>query len=132
MMKKKRFVGIFVAVAAVFLVFSSVGNAPALAGQTTDEILAKKYAKILGSYTYEGTDAAIEIVIRQGALWADDGDGYPVELKPVGDSLEEFGGEDANNGHFDFKFLKDEKGEYSKCHIVAAAAGLDITAFKIK
>ncbi len=64
MMKKKRSIGIFFTVAAVCLVLSSVGNAPAFAGQTTDEILAKKYANILGSYTYEGTDAAIEFVIR--------------------------------------------------------------------
>ena len=131
-MKRKHSLGIFIAMTAVFLVLSFVENAPSFAGQTTDEILAKKYANILGSYSYEGTDAVSEIVIRQGALWADDGDGYPVELKPVGDSLEEFGGEDTNNGHFDFKFLKDEKGEYTKCHIVAAAAGLDITAIRIK
>ena len=123
------------AVVAVLILAASAGRtAPAFFGQTTDEIPAKKYANILGKYFVEidGATTILEFSIRQGGLWADSGDGRPVEIKPVKESLEEFACDDPESGHFDFKFQKDEKGEYTKCRIIAAALGLDIVATKMR
>ncbi len=112
--------------------------APAVRAQTNaDEILAKKYEKILGRYEFDltamgGEARVIEVVVRQGTLWMDDGDGRPAELKPVNNSAMEFAGTDAVNGPVQATFIKDEAGTVVKCRMVMPNINLDITGTKLK
>jgi hypothetical protein len=111
---------------------------PALKAQTgIDETLAKKYGKILGQYEFDfsslgGEVTVTEIVVRQGALWVDDGDGRPAEIKPVNDSAVEFAGADAVNGPLQVTFIKDDSGTVVKCRLVMPNLSLDITGNKLK
>ena len=111
---------------------------PALKAQTSiDESLAKKYEKILGRYEFDfsaigGEVKVTEIVVRQGALWVDDGDGRPAEIKPVNDSAVEFAGEDAVNGPVQVTFIKDDSGTVVKCRLVMPDLSLDVTGNKLK
>jgi hypothetical protein len=111
---------------------------PALKAQmNTDEALTKKYEKILGRYEFDlsamgGELKIIEFAIRQGALWTDDGDGQPAEIKPVNDSDVEFAGADSVNGPFRVTFIKDDSGAVMKCRIVMPNQNLDITGNKLK
>jgi hypothetical protein len=121
--------------AAVFgLILVAAAWTPSRAGQTADELLAKKYEKILGKYQIEqsGQTSTLEFAVRNGGLWADSGDGRPAEMKPVGESLVDFTAQDAENGQFEFKFQKDTSGVVSACRVICQALGLDIVAFKIK
>src|SRR5512143_2983416 len=107
---------------SLFLALSAAGlalaliSAPAMAAQAgADEALAKKYADILGRYDLDltamgGDMHPTEVVVRDGKLWVDDGDGNPAEIKPVGDSGLEFEGQDVNNGAFKVTFIKDDSG----------------------
>jgi hypothetical protein len=111
---------------------------PALKAQTSiDESLAKKYEKILGRYEFDfsaigGEVKVTEIVVRQGALWVDDGDGRPAEIKPVNDSTVEFAGADAVNGPVQVTFIKDDSGTVVKCRLVMPDLSLDVTGNKLK
>ncbi len=111
---------------------------PALKAQTSiDEALAKKHEKILGRYEFDfsaigGEVRVIEIVVRQGALWVDDGDGRPAEIKPVNDSTVEFAGADAVNGPVQLTFIKDDSGTVVKCRLVMPDLSLDVTGIKLK
>ena len=111
---------------------------PSLKAQTSiDEPLAKKYERILGRYEFDfsafgGEVKVTEIVVRQGALWVDDGDGRPAEIKPVNDSTVEFAGADAVNGPVQLTFIKDDSGTVVKCRLVMPDLSLDVTGIKLK
>jgi len=131
MLTKKRTSARVVAAGAVILAAATWVLA---AGQAADEALAKKYANILGKYRIEvGEQTAIlEFAIRQGALWADSGDGRPAEMKPVNDSLVKFIAQDSMNGLFEIEFQKDETGAFTKCRVINQSMELDVVAVKIK
>ena len=134
MIHNKHRLPLMVTVAAFGLFLIVATWAPSFAAQTADELLAKKYQKILGRYQIDagGQQTILEFAVRQGALWADSGDGRPAEMKSVNDSLLEFTAQDAENGLFEFKFQKDEAGAVSACRIICQALGLDMVAAKIK
>ena len=112
--------------------------APAMATQAgADEVLAKKYADILGRYdldlTAQGADMhPTNVIVKDGKLWVDDGDGNPAEIKPVGDSVLEFEGQDTYNGVIKVTFIKDDSGAVAKMHLVMPDAGLDAYGNKVK
>ena len=129
-----RLFALSIAALALALVF-----APAMAAQTSadDEALAKKYANILGRYDLDltamgGDMHPTEVVVRDGKLWIDDGDGRPAEIKPVGDSGLEFEGLDDYNGSVKVTFIKDDAGAVVKMHLVMPDAGLDAYGNKVK
>jgi len=129
-----RLFALSIAALALALVF-----APAMAAQTSadDEALAKKYANILGRYDLDLTAVGgdmhpTEVVVRDGKLWIDDGDGRPAEIKPVGDSGLEFEGLDDYNGSVKVTFIKDDAGAVVKMHLVMPDAGLDAYGNKVK
>jgi hypothetical protein len=111
---------------------------PAVAGQTgADEALAKKYAPIIGSYELDLTAVGgdlhpTDIVVRDGKLWIDDGDGRPVEIKPIGDSGLEFEAQDERNGYFTVTFTKNDQGAVIKMRLVMPDQGLDVSGNKVK
>ena len=111
---------------------------PAVAGQSAaDEALAKKYAPILGGYeldlaTVGGGLRPTDVVVRDGKLWVDDGDGRPVEIKPIGDSGLEFEAQDERNGYFTVTFTKNDLGAVIKMRLVMPDQGLDVSGNKVK
>jgi hypothetical protein len=128
-----RFFALFIAGLALALI-----SVPAMAAQSSaDEVLAKKYANILGRYDLDltamgGDMHPTEVVVRDGKLWVDDGDGYPAEIKPVGDSILEFEGQDDHNGAIKVTFIKDDAGAVVKMHLVMPDSGLDAYGNKVK
>jgi len=135
-MKTSGFSRLFaLSIAALALALISV---PAITAQSgADEVLAKKYANILGRYDLDltamgGDMHPTEVVVRDGKLWIDDGDGRPAEIKPVGDSGLEFEGLDDYNGSVKVTFIKDDAGAVVKMHLVMPDAGLDAYGNKVK
>ncbi|NQT79485.1 MAG: hypothetical protein HQ555_03720 [Candidatus Aminicenantes bacterium] len=104
------------------------------AQEESDEDLKKKYVAILGEYEFymEGGTFILNFYVEDGALWADSGDERPATMEPVEDKQFEFTAEDPEAGIFEIKFLKDDEGEYTICHIVNAGMGLDMKGNKIK
>ncbi len=127
-----------------FIVFSIAGLALALisvlamsAQSNADEALAKKYANILGRYDLDltamgGNMHPMEVIVKDGKLWVDDGDGRPAEIKPVGVSGLEFEGQDDYNGAVKVTFIKDDHGVVAKMHLVMPDMGLDAYGNKVK
>ncbi len=113
-------------------------SVPAMAGQSgADEALAKKYAPVIGTYELDLTAVGgdlhpTDVVVRDGKLWIDDGDGFPAEIRPVGDSGLEFEGQDDKNGAVKVTFIKNDKGAVIKMHLVMPDNGLDAFGNKIK
>ena len=106
----------------------------AIAQEISDEDLKKEYAPILGEYAFEsgGETFTLKYYIEGGALWADSGDGRPATMKPIEEEVFAFTAEDPITGLFEIKFLKDDQGEYTICHVVNAGIGMDIKGTKIK
>ena len=113
-------------------------SVPAMAGQSgADEALAKKYAPVIGTYELDLTAVGgdlhpTDVVVRDGKLWIDDGDGRPAEIKPVGDSGLEFEGQDDFNGTVKVTFIKNDQGAVIKMHLVMPDNGLDVFGNKVK
>lgn len=102
-----------------------------------DEELTKKYAAILGEYEFDLTEFTGEVIIVEfrvdsGSLWADSGDGQPTTLEPIGDEPYEFTADDPDQGALEFKFLKDDQGEYTICNVALLDMGVEISGNKIK
>lgn len=103
-----------------------------IAQEAADEGLKKKYAPILGEYEFvtdEGT-FFLKFYIEDGALWADSGDGRPATMEPLKDKMFEFKAEDPQTGIFEIKFLKDDHGDYTICHVVNTGMGMDVKGIK--
>ena len=113
-----------------FLLAGSVS----VAQEKSDADLKKKYAPILGEYEFAlgGQADIIRFYIEENALWADSGDGRPATLVPVEGEVYSFTANDPISGEFEIKFLKDDQGEYTKCHIVNMSMGLEVEGTKIK
>lgn len=116
----------------------ALASGPAMAGQSgADEALVKKYAPILGGYELDlaavgGGLRPTDVVVRDGKLWVDDGDGRPVEIRPVGDSGLEFEAQDERNGYFTITFTKNDMGAVVKMRLVMPDQGLDVSGNKVK
>ena len=125
-----RLLCFIVCLAAGIFVMSSVS----VAQEMSDEELEKKYSPILGEYefVFGGEASIIRFYIEGNELWADSGDGRPATLEPLEDEEFSFTAEDPISGLFEIKFIKDEQGEYSICHLVNESMGLDIEGTKIK
>ncbi len=105
----------------------------------TDEELKKKYAPILGSYKFDMTAydmgvMTVEIYVENGALWAlPDNSDSPGEIIAVEGKEFEFTIVDSGDGStFELTFMKDDTGEYTKCHAKNELQGMDIIGTKIK
>jgi len=135
-MKTSTFARLFAfSMAGLALVLCSV---VAMAAQSSaDEALTKKYANILGCYDLDltamgGDTHPTDVIVKDGKLWVDDGDGRPAEIRPVGDSGLEFEGQDEFNGAVKVTFIKDDRGAVIKMHLVMPDQDLDVFGNKVK
>lgn len=135
-MKRSR-IGIILGAAALGSILA-VSTVAAGAFQTpADEALAKKYAQLLGRYDLDltalgGDMHPTNVIVKDGRLWLDDGDGRPAEIKPVGDSGLEFEGQDDSGGALKVTFIKDETGAVAQMRLSMPGAGLEAMGKKIK
>ena len=96
-----------------------------------------KYAAFCGEYSFDlsaygvGTITA-KIYAENGYLyaWASSSDS-PDMLNPVEDKPAKFFIDDPNEGHWDFEFLKDEAGKYTKLRIVNEGMAIDSVGQRI-
>jgi len=134
-MKLFKKLSFFIPVMSGLVLFALI---PSLTAQANpDELLKKKYEKILGRYEFDyssigGETAIVEFRIGEGTLWIDDGDGNPAQLKPVNESVVEFAGEDPNVGAIQVTFIIDEAAAVVKCRLVIPKIELDVTGVKLK
>ena len=104
----------------------------------TDDELKKKYAPILGSYEFDMTAyevgvLTVEFYVESGSLWAfPSNEDSPTEMMAVEGKEFEFNIEDPDEGTYEIKFMKDDKSEYSKCHVINEFVGIDVIGSKIK
>ena len=117
-----------------FVLGLSITTSVSIAQEKHDEILKKKYAQIIGEYEFDSRGAIIilDFYIEDGALWSDFGDGMPWTMESLGDEPFEFKVENPLTGIYEIKFLEDDQGEYTICHIVNTSMGLDSKGNKIK
>ena len=111
---------------------------PAFSVQTKpDDVLMKKYEKILGKYeldlsTMGGGTRILEYYIKNGALWIEYGFTSPGEMHPVNEAVDKFTFDEPDDGLVKITFLKNDKGEYAQCRFVVDSLNLDVIANKIK
>ncbi len=96
-----------------------------------------KYAALCGEYSFDlsaygiGTIQA-KVYVENDYLyvWASTSDS-PDLLSPVEGQPAKFFIDDPDEGHWDFEFLKDDSGKYTKLRIVNAGMGIDSTGTRI-
>jgi len=103
--------------------------------EQTDEALQKKYAPILGTYEFDlsemgGDVIYLEIMIKEGELWGDSGDGMPVTLKQADEEGFVFDASDPESGTLKLVFEKDDDGNYTILNIDLIDMGVQITGIK--
>ena len=126
-------VSLCVGVLLILMVSGSIG----FAQEKTDEVLIKKYASILGDYEFDLSDLGgdvqtLSMLIGEGDIWIDSGDGDPAIMKPVEGAEFEFTAESSDGQTFEIRFAKDEEGEFNICHVNIVSMGLEIQGTKIK
>ena len=100
--------------------------------------LEKKYAPILGDYEFDLTNfemgiVTVKIYVEYDALWAfPDNAEEPGEMVAVEGEEFTFTVDAGDQGIYEMRFLKDESGEYTKCHVKNEAMGMDVTGEKVK
>ncbi len=106
--------------------------------EAQESAFAKKYAVVLGDYEFDMPEMGmgvmtINVYVEDDALWAwPETSNEPAKLEPVAGEPMKFTVEDPDEGTYDVWFLKDEKGNYSKCRVANEGQGMDVTGIKIE
>ena len=135
-MSKNKNSNIGVKIVSLFLAVLLFGT-NAFSFQSDDE-LKKKYEPILGNYEFDMTDNEMGVMrvafyVEYSSIWAfPDFADSPAEMIPLAGKEFEFKIEDPDEGTYEIKFMKDDKGEYSKCHAINEFVGIDVIGSKIK
>jgi len=120
-------------VVLAFAFFWIAGTASANFG----EDLEKKYAPILGDYSFDMTDHGFGVLkvtfyVEDEMLWAiTEVASDPGRMEPVEGKVFEFTIEDPEEGTYSIKFLKDDSGNYTKCHLTNELMEMDVTGEKV-
>ncbi|HUU51988.1 MAG TPA: hypothetical protein VMW92_03080 [Candidatus Heimdallarchaeota archaeon] len=118
----------------IFILFWTVVSINASSG----EDLEKKYAPILGDYSFDMTIHGygvlkVTIYVENDKLLAiTEISSNPGQMEAVEGKEFEFTIEDPDEGMYSIKFLKDDTGKYTKCHISNESMGMDVTGTKVE
>lgn len=124
---------VLIGLVLLLFVFQTAGLAQAQKSE-----LEKKYAAILGDYEFDLTEMGMGVVVVSifcdaDAIYAQpDVSDSPGEMQPVEGKEFEFIVEDDEEGRYTIKFLKDDSGKYTKCHVVNEMMGMDTIGTKIE
>jgi hypothetical protein len=130
--KEKIDVRFFVAFILILIWTVGLGSASASEGAE------KKYAPILGDYSFDLTSHGygvlkVTIYVENDMLLAiTEMSSDPGQMEPVEGKRFEFTIEDPDEGLYTIKFLKDDAGKFTKCHIYNEAMGMDVTGEKVE
>lgn len=123
--------------ALVLLTAAALIAALTFASGPQEKKAADKYAAYSGQYQFDLTSFGIGVItakvyVENDALyvWAETSDN-PDAISPVEGSETKFSLEDPNEGHWDFEFMKDDSGKFTKCRIINAGMGIDVIGDKI-
>ncbi len=100
--------------------------------------LEKKYAPILGDYEFDMSNfgwglVTAKMYVENDSLWSwPDNSDSPGEMIPVEGEEFVFTIDAGEQGIYKLEFMKDESGEYTKCHVTNEALGFDVIGEKIK
>jgi hypothetical protein len=104
---------------------------------STDEDLEKKYAPILGDYSFDMSSQGYGVlkvtfyVENEKLLAITEVSSTPGQMEPVEGEDFKFAIEDPEEGTYSIKFLKDDTGKYTKCHLTNELMGMDVTGEKV-
>ncbi len=134
MLTRRNRINIGCLVAVTLLLFGIVGSVRA----NLVEDLEKKYAPILGDYSFDMTDHGFGVltvtfyVENEKLLVITEVASDPGQMEPVEGKEFTFTVEDPEEGTYSIKFLKDDSGKYTKCHLTNELMGMDVTGEKIE
>jgi len=123
---------------AIFiLAATSLIAALSFAAGIQEKKAAGKYDAYCGDYRFDLTSfgasvITVKVYIENDELnvHADTSDS-PDKLSPVENEPTKFFIDDPNEGRWDFEFLKDDKGKFTKCRIVNSGMSIDAVGEKI-
>ncbi len=123
--------------ALIFLFAAALIAALSFASEIQEKKPADKYAAICGDYRFDLTSYNIGVItarfyVENDGLYVQaDTSEEPDMLSPVENEPTKFFIDDPEDGHWDFEFLKDDKGKVTKCRIINANLGIDSVGEKI-
>jgi hypothetical protein len=118
----------------ILILFWIAGTASPYAG----EDIEKKYAPILGDYSFDMTSHGFGVLkvtfyVENNELLAiTEVSSNPGKMEPVKGKEFEFIVEDPDEGTYSIKFLKDDTGKYTKCHLTNEGMGMDVTGERVE
>lgn len=120
--------------AAIILIFALALTSPI---PSQDQEPAGKYAALCGEYQFDlaslglGTITA-KVYVENDVLriWANTSDD-PDTLNPVEGQPAKFFIDDPEEGHWDFEFLKDDAGKFTRLRLVNGGMGIDTVGQRI-
>jgi len=121
----------------IFLFAAALIAALSFASGIQEKKPADKYAAFCGDYRFDLTSYGAEVITARFYVENDDlfvqadTSESPDKLSPVENEPTKFFLEDPDEGHWDFEFLKDDKGKITKCRIINAGIGIDSVGEKI-
>jgi hypothetical protein len=108
------------------------------ASTAQDKTADAKYGPYCGQYQFDLTAYGAPVITARiyvegdGIyIWADTS-GSPDRMSPVENEPTKFFLDDDEEGHWDFEFLKDDNGKFTKCRIVNAGMGIDAVGVRIE
>ncbi len=123
--------------AILFLAAASLIAALSFASGAQEKKAAGKYDAYCGDYRFDLTSFGAPVItakvyVENDELYvhADTSDS-PDKLSPVEKEPTKFFIDDPNEGRWDFEFLKDDKGKFTKCRIINSGMGIDAVGEKI-
>ncbi len=121
----------------VCLIFVLLVVNPGISQEKTQD-LEEKYADIIGDYEFDLTDSGMGMItvsfyVEGDSFWGwPSSSSSPAKLEPVEGNEYEFIVDDPDEGVYEVKFLKDENGQYTKCHTKNDTMGIDVIGAKIE
>jgi hypothetical protein len=123
--------------AILFLAAASLIAALSFASGIQEKKAVGKYDAYCGDYRFDLTSfgapvVVVKVYVENDALYVQsDTSDSPDQLSPVENEPAKFFIDDPNEGRWDFEFLKDDKGKFTKCRIVNSGMSIDAVGEKI-